>query len=430
MKNSDLLKIIPIIILVIAIGLSPRFSIGRLESGKSIDLRAEDFVLLFFGIFWLIKVLKSGIKKLVKPPLFLPIVIWLGIGIFSFAVNFTFTNFDAQKSLFYLLKEIEYFFLFFYVFYHIKNTNDAKFAIELWIIIGAIHSIWIILELVLGLKLTYFYGPTTFIEPQGTSPGGGFLLIIFIFLFNILLYYYLNLPIPKLQKVLLSVVIVSPIIGILSSGSRGIFAGFAAAMLASFCLAVWQKLFLRFLLVSVLMLMLVGVVFSFSQSDVLGRLFNLPEVQRNLDPDFELSRPGIWKQQLSENFKPQTPLKDTFSFLFGRGKATALGGVGESHNQYIRNFIETGIIGLAAFLFLLYSIIYSSVKGFFRNKDPLLKGVLAGLLCSTVVMMTTALFAESFIVVKINEPYWFFCALTFALIGMSTVGNNQAQVIT
>ena len=418
MDNKDLLKILSIIILVIAIGLSPRFSVGHLASGRSIDLRAEDFVLLFFGIFWLINIFKSGIRSVAKPPLFLPILAWLGLGLFSLVVNIFFDGLDAQKGFFFFLKGVEYFFLFFYVFYHIKNVDTAKFAIDLWIIIGALHANWIIMELLSGSKITYFYGPTTLIEPGGTSPGGGFLLLIFIFLFNILIYYYLNLPIPIFQKILLSVVIISPVIGVISSGSRGIFAGLVAAMFASLFLAVSRKLFLRFLFLSLLALALVVVVFSFSQSLVLGRLFNVSEVKKNLDPSFEFSRPAIWKQQLNDTLKPTTLLQSAFRFTFGRGKAVALNGIGESHNQYIRNFVETGIIGSMVFLFLLYLIIKESLYIFFKSKDPFLIGVGAGLFSSTVVMMVIALFAESFIVVKTNEPYWFFAALTFALMNI------------
>lgn len=178
---------------------------------------------------------------------------------------------------------------------------------------------------------------------------------------------------------------------------------------------------------SLLALVLIITIFFFSKSPVLSRLFDVSKIKNDLNPSLELSRPAIWKQQLTDALKPVTVsttdssseksvtlLQSVFHFTFGNGKAVALRGIGESHNQYIRNFVETGIIGLIVFLFLLYSIIKASLQVFFKSKDPLLMGVGAGLFCSTVVMMVIALFAESFIVVKINEPYWFLAALTFA----------------
>ena len=184
--------------------------------------------------------------------------------------------------------------------------------------------------------------------------------------------------------------------------------------LSLFLYSVREKLFLKPILVLLLTVIFVFGVFSLSKSLIHPRLFDISSIKRNLDVQYSLSRPSIWIQQLSEAYK--YPL---FLF-FGYGKAVIFNGVGESHSQYVRNFVETGIFGIFIFLFLLYSIIKKSLNSFFKNKDPLLIGVAAGLLCSTITMMTISVFSEGFIVVKINEAYWFFAALTFAVISLDS----------
>ena len=48
------------------------------------------------------------------------------------------------------------------------------------------------------------------------------------------------------------------------------------------------------------------------------------------------------------------------------------------------------------------------------RKDPLLIGLSSGLLVSTIAMLFISTAAEGFLVVKINEIYWFFAAITMA----------------
>ena len=75
---------LPLILLAAAIGLSPSFSAGMLEGGRVIEIRVEDILIVILGLVWLSNFLISGRKKVEKPPLFLPILAWLGIGFLAF----------------------------------------------------------------------------------------------------------------------------------------------------------------------------------------------------------------------------------------------------------------------------------------------------------------------------------------------------------
>ena len=85
MKN-----LIFLIILAMAIALFPSFSVGELSNGKAIEIRIEDILIVVLGLIWIREIIK---KKPEKPPLFWPILIWLGIGLIS-----TLTNLLLAKS--------------------------------------------------------------------------------------------------------------------------------------------------------------------------------------------------------------------------------------------------------------------------------------------------------------------------------------------
>ena len=354
--KTNWFKNLSLILLAATIALSPSFPAGRLEGGKIIEIRVEDILIVILGILWIISFLISGRTKIEKPPLLFPILAWLAIGFLSVLTNWIFMNIALRRGFFYFLKEVEFFFLYFYLFYHLKNFDSVKFLIKTWIFLGLVNVGWIIYEMITGLKLTYYYGPTPFIEPEGTLPGGGFLLIIFIFLFNILLFYYLGQRISKFKKGILILAIISLMIGIYASGSRASFYGLIFALFLTLLFYSIRKGFLKTFLITFFVLIFIASIFLFSQKSLVKRYLSLEYFLWNLNPENPASRTSIWLSQLSEASK--RPL----FLLFGFGKSAVLiEKIGEeSHSQYVRNLIETGIIGSLVFLFS-FLIFYSFI---------------------------------------------------------------------
>ena len=420
MKNF--IKNFSVIILAAAIALSPSFSAGRIEGGRVIEIRVEDILIVILGLVWIINFLISGRKKIEKPPLFFPILAWLGIGFFSVLTNWIFANITFSRGFFFFLKEIEFFLLYFYLFYHIKTIDSAKFIVRTWIFLGFLNIGWIIYEMITGLKLTYYYGPTPLIEPEGPLPAGGFFLMIFIFIFNILLYYYLNLKISNFKKGALTIATICPAIGVFSSGSRASFLGFILALILTFLFYSLKKGFLKSFLIIFFVLFLISSIFIFSKKPVAERYLNPEDIFWNLNPENPVSRTSIWLSQLSE------ASKHPWFLLFGFGKSAVLAEkIGEeSHSQYVRNLIETGIIGLLVFLFLMFIILKKSWQGFSRGKNPLLIGLSSGLFVATLTLLFISISAEAFIVVKISEVYWFFTALTMVALNLNRTKSFYA----
>jgi len=399
--KKDYKQNLPLIFLIIAIAFSPSFSAGVIEGGRIIEIRVEDVLIVIFGLAWIASFLIFKKGKTKKPPLLLPILAWLGIGVFSILINWILMNIGVSRGFFYFLKEIEFFFLYFYIFYHIKNLNSAECIINLWIIVGVVNICLIVFQFITDIGYGS-YGPSMFME-KGPLPSGGFFLILFANLFNVFLYYYSRLNLSKIKKIILFLCILSLSIGIISSGSRTSILGLILVVVLSMFLYSFKHGALKSIFIVLGLIILIGIVYFF----ISDKVAHISLLQPESVVDSLNVRSEIWKNQI------EAMPENLFYYFFGMGKSVRLW-TEESHSQYVRNFIETGIIGSVIFFFLIFVIIKKAFRGFLLSKAPLLIGLSSGLLVSTIAMLFISITAEAFLVVKINEVYWFFVAITMA----------------
>ncbi|MFX0199812.1 MAG: O-antigen ligase family protein, partial [Candidatus Hodarchaeota archaeon] len=95
-------------------------------------------------------------------------------------------------------------------------------------------------------------------------------------------------------------------------------------------------------------------------------------------------------------------------------------------NQFIRVLVETGILGLTAFIFLLYSIFKEGWKVYKATDDKLYKGISMGLLAGLVGLVIHSLGANTFIIIRIMEPFWLLAGIVMAIptIEAKELGRN------
>jgi O-antigen ligase len=97
--------------------------------------------------------------------------------------------------------------------------------------------------------------------------------------------------------------------------------------------------------------------------------------------------------------------------ILGRG----VSGYGFIDGQYIVNLVETGVVGLFAFLWLLWSIYKHSLGIHRETNDELYKGLTLGFIAGFVGLTIHALTANTFIIIRIMEPFWFVTALVMMM---------------
>jgi O-antigen ligase len=93
--------------------------------------------------------------------------------------------------------------------------------------------------------------------------------------------------------------------------------------------------------------------------------------------------------------------------IFGYG----VGGYGFIDGLYFKILIDTGILGLAALLFLFFKIFQQTRATVIYLKDDFLKGISLGALAGICALYVHALSSNTFIIVRIMEPFWFIMAI-------------------
>jgi O-antigen ligase len=82
--------------------------------------------------------------------------------------------------------------------------------------------------------------------------------------------------------------------------------------------------------------------------------------------------------------------------------------------QYINNLVETGGVGFLAFACVIAVLHRSALRVYRTTEDDLVRGLALGFLAGNVGMMVHALTANTFILIRIMEPYWFLAAMVLS----------------
>jgi O-antigen ligase len=89
--------------------------------------------------------------------------------------------------------------------------------------------------------------------------------------------------------------------------------------------------------------------------------------------------------------------------------------------QYIRVAVETGFLGLLIFLFLLGTVLRESHRVYKASHDPFDKGLTIGFIAGFTGLLFHAIGANTFIIVRIMEPFWFIAAMVMMI---PSLGKN------
>jgi len=113
----------------------------------------------------------------------------------------------------------------------------------------------------------------------------------------------------------------------------------------------------------------------------------------------------------------QDALKDTAKHpIFGFGVT----GYHFVDAQYPRVLVETGVIGMFSFILLLLAILKHGVTIFRGTNDILYRGLSMGFLAGCVGLLIHAVGANTFIIVRIMEPFWFVLAMVVMMPQLET----------
>jgi len=90
--------------------------------------------------------------------------------------------------------------------------------------------------------------------------------------------------------------------------------------------------------------------------------------------------------------------------------------------QYPRVLAETGLIGMTTFLMLLFTIYKHTRLTYEQTRKPFFRGLSLGYLAGFFAMVAHGIGANTFIIVRIMEPFWF---LTAMIIMIPAIENKE-----
>ena len=111
-------------------------------------------------------------------------------------------------------------------------------------------------------------------------------------------------------------------------------------------------------------------------------------------------------------FKYRIPKKPVFGF--------GVTGIQFLDGQYILTLTETGIVGLFLFIWLMWRIWRAALYSYRTVENPMYKGLVMGYMVGFVGLLFHAIGSNTFIIIRIAEPFWFFTAIVVKLVDIET----------
>ena len=392
---------ISLYLLVFSMLLSPEFGVGSLGGGSSttasrgITIRSEDLLLLVMGFAWLARMAVHKDLGLVRDTaLNRPIALYTVGCFFATGMGLMMGHVSGVTGFFYVLKYIEYFVVYYMVANNVHSRSQIKRLVGAMLLTALIVSLTAIAQIPSGDRVSApFEGDSG--EPNTL---GGYLLLIGAVAGALLLQLRAGRPFYLLLG--LVGIMFAPF---LATQSRGSYLALPFVYLSLMVLYPARRRAM-----ALIMLGAVAIGIGWMPASVRERIsytFNQGYTQQE--------RVAVGGVQLdtstSERLRSwEHAFKDAAaSPIWGFGVT----GYGFLDAQYPRVLVETGLLGCVLF-FLLIRTVWREGRQLLRiTRDPLYGGLAAGLLAGTVGLLVHALGANTFIIVRIMEPFWLLVGL-------------------
>ena len=399
-------------ILIFSMLLSPEINIGQTTGAtlqRGVSLRFEDFLLVVIGFGWFARnAVNKELGLFLKTPLNKAILFYILACLLSTGLGIMTDRVGAKTGALFVLKYIEYFIVYFMVVNHVRDADQVKRFIFCLFLTCFIISIFGILQIPGGERVSAPF------EGERGEPNtlGGYLVFIGAIAGGL----FIKTENPKL-KYFLPILIISLIVPLLFTGSRS---SYLAMIPACFVLGLLlqQRIIITGLIAVVLILspfflpstVKDRILYTFTQKEHTGQV-KIGELRL----DTSTSARILSLKSLLADY-PKHP-------ILGYG----ITGHGFIDAQYPKVLIETGALGLIAFFYLLYSIFKMAIKHMKAVKTPHFKGLAIGFIAGYIGLLFHAIGANTFIIVRIMEPFWFFAGIIAVLPDLERQSLVQSQ---
>jgi O-antigen ligase len=365
-------------------------SIGKpVVKGDLLVLRIEDLILGVVALAWIAKAaIFKDLGLVRKTPLNTPIFAYVALLIVATLFGVLFGNVRPLQGFFFLLKYIEYFVVFFMTVNSIHEERQLRRLLTTALATCAISSVIGILRIPSGERVSAPF------EGQYGEPNtfGGYLVLMLAIILGLALAAK-TLP-RQIGWYAFAALIVIPLLFTLSRTS----------WLASIPMLLTLIFFSSRRMIIVIGVML-AVVFgsSFMPKSVIDR-YNYTLNAKEDRGDYEI---GGAKVDTSTSARFDSFRQGLAGWVkrpfFGYGVT----GFAFMDAQFVRVLVEAGLFGLAAFIWLLYRT-WRTARGVYQQlAGSRYEGLALGYLAGFAAMIMHCIGANTFIIVRIMEPFWF-----------------------
>jgi len=389
-------------ILIFSMLLSPEFIVGATGAsslGRGVTLRFDDFILAIIGFSWLAKMsINKELGLFLRTPLNRPIAYYIIICLVSTLLGAIFGRLQLKTGFFYLLKYFEYMIVYFMVVNHIENKNQVRNYLWAMLITCMIVSVIGITQIPGGGRIT---APFEGAQGEPNTLGGYLILMI-----SVVIGLFLTTPSFRNKLVYFFLVLLFTI-PLLYTQSRSSYLAIVPALLTFIFLTekrVWV----------IVVLLLIGTSLPFIAPNPAKEriLYTFTQGRDRMDV-FEVGGVKL-DTSLSARVKSwEWASRDWIKHPFvGFG----ITGYRFVDAQYVRVITETGSIGLILFFILIYAIFRQTYTVYKKAIESFDRGFSMGFLAGYIGLLFHAVGANTFIIVRIMEPFWFMAAMVLMIL--------------
>jgi hypothetical protein len=386
-------------LLIVSMLLGPEFLVGGLagattSAGRGVTLRFDDFLIVVIGLGWFARVAmhREG-AGITANPLNRWIALYILASVLATLFGVMQGRVTPKAGFFFLLKYYEYVFIYFMVLNAVTTSNQMKGLVAASLVVCFLVSVFAISQIPSGERASAPF------EGEMGEPNtlGGYLVFMLAVVSGFLL---TPRSVPK--RMLLVILFAAGFIGLLATLSRTSFLAAGVVLLAVIAILAAR----RSLWLPVVLAVCVGgmaampgpvkerVLYTFTQAREEGQI----QVGRVRVDTSTSERLRSWQQ--SGTIFLQRP-------LLGNGVT----GGPFMDAMYPRVLSETGLIGMAAFFAMLWGAAKIGMRSYHSTGDPFQKALALGFLLGFLGLLVHAVGANTFLIVRIMEPFWLYLAL-------------------
>jgi O-antigen ligase len=388
-------------ILIFSMLLSPEFIVGTTGAAsleRGVTLRLDDFILAIIGFSWLAKMsINKELGLFLRTPLNRPIAYYIVVCLIATLFGAIFGRLEFKTGFFYVLKYFEYMIVFFMVVNHIENKRQMRNYLWALLITCVIVSVIGLTQIPGGGRVT-----APFEGAQGEpNTFGGYLILML----SVVIGLFLTTPSFR-NQLMYGFLILLFAIPLFYTQSRSSYLGIIPALLTFVFLSEKRNWVIAALLLIGVSLPFIAptpakdrVVYTFTQGRDRTDVVKVGGIK--LDTSLT-ARVRSWEFASRDWIKHPVTGFGVTGYRFVDA-------------QYVRVITETGFLGLITFFILIFAIFKQTYTVYKETTESFDRGLSMGFLAGFIGLLVHAIGANTFIIVRIMEPFWFMAAMVLMI---------------